>query len=91
MREDVDAWAIAQNDQPGRSEAIRRLVELGLAVKPTKGREPTKKTDRAAELAAKVIGDRMDTGASVDQRASRTRRLLKGPSIVRDVRKDRSK
>ena len=26
----VDAWAAQQIDKPGRSEAIRRLVELGL-------------------------------------------------------------
>jgi len=29
----VDAWAAAQEDQPSRSEAIRRLVELGLNVR----------------------------------------------------------
>jgi hypothetical protein len=29
----VDAWAARQNDEPGRSEAIRRLVELGLKAK----------------------------------------------------------
>ena len=29
----VDAWAASQDDQPGRSEAIRRLVELGLKAK----------------------------------------------------------
>jgi hypothetical protein len=29
----VGAWAASQDDQPGRSEAIRRLVELGLKVK----------------------------------------------------------
>jgi hypothetical protein len=29
----VDAWAASQPDEPGRSEAIRRLVELGLKVK----------------------------------------------------------
>jgi hypothetical protein len=33
MRAAVDAWAAAQDDEPGRSEAIRRLVELGLKVK----------------------------------------------------------
>jgi hypothetical protein len=33
MRAAVDAWAAAQDDVPGRSEAIRRLVELGLRVK----------------------------------------------------------
>jgi hypothetical protein len=29
----VDAWAAQQDDEPGRSEAIRRLVEIGLKVK----------------------------------------------------------
>jgi hypothetical protein len=29
----VDGWAAQQNDAPNRSEAIRRLVELGLKAK----------------------------------------------------------
>jgi hypothetical protein len=29
----VDAWATSQDDDPGRSEAIRRLVDLGLKAK----------------------------------------------------------
>jgi hypothetical protein len=29
----VDAWAAKQDDEPGRSESIRRLVEIGLKVK----------------------------------------------------------
>ena len=29
----LDAWAGSEADKPGRSEAIRRLVELGLKVK----------------------------------------------------------
>jgi hypothetical protein len=33
LRETVDNWADKQSDQPGRSKAIRRLVELGLKVK----------------------------------------------------------
>jgi hypothetical protein len=33
IKEDVDAWAAQQEDAPGRSEAIRRLVELGLQAK----------------------------------------------------------
>jgi hypothetical protein len=33
LRESVDAWAARQSDAPGRSEAIRRLVELGLKAK----------------------------------------------------------
>jgi hypothetical protein len=33
LRETVDEWADRQDDQPGRSEAIRRLVEIGLKAK----------------------------------------------------------
>jgi hypothetical protein len=29
----VDAWAVGQEGAPNRTEAIRRLVELGLKVK----------------------------------------------------------
>ncbi len=29
----VDTWAASQEDEPGRSEAIRRLVEIGLKAK----------------------------------------------------------
>jgi hypothetical protein len=29
----VDTWAEKQDDQPGRTEAIRRLVEFGLKAK----------------------------------------------------------
>lgn len=29
----IEAWASDQEDEPNRSEAIRRLVELGLKVK----------------------------------------------------------
>ena len=33
LRKQVDAWASAQFDKPTRSEALRRLIELGLTVK----------------------------------------------------------
>jgi hypothetical protein len=33
LRATVDAWAAKQEDVPGRSEAIRRLVEIGLKAK----------------------------------------------------------
>jgi len=33
LRETVDKWADRQDDQPSRSEAIRRLVEMGLKAK----------------------------------------------------------
>jgi hypothetical protein len=33
LRANVEAWAEMQDDTPSRSEAIRRLVELGLKAK----------------------------------------------------------
>ena len=33
----IDAWASVQEDDPGRSEAIRRLLELGLKAKSPDG------------------------------------------------------
>jgi hypothetical protein len=33
MRDTVDRWAAKQPDLPSRSEAIRRLVEIGLRAK----------------------------------------------------------
>ena len=52
----VDAWAAKQADAPGRSEAIRRLVELGLTVKTkarSTGRQP--RAALVADLAAETI------------------------------------
>jgi hypothetical protein len=52
----VDAWAAKQSDEPGRSEAIRRLVEIGLTVK-TKARPPGRRPPAAivADLATETI------------------------------------
>jgi hypothetical protein len=33
----LDAWRREQDDLPGRPEAIRRLVEIGLEVRSKKG------------------------------------------------------
>jgi hypothetical protein len=51
----VDAWAGRQDDTPSRSEAVRRLVEIGLAVKTKM--KPTGRLRAAlvADLAAEAI------------------------------------
>jgi len=87
---DLDAWASAQDDQPGRSEAIRRLVELGLTVKanPVSNRLHA---DRASELAAEALASLTVGAADNEEQSSRRRRLLKGPEEFREVRVDRPK
>jgi hypothetical protein len=87
----IDAWIASSTDQTiTRAHAVRRLVALGLSVKPSRTSGAGQR-DRAASL-ANVQMDRMaDTSASAADQASRKNRLLKGPSTFRDVRKDRSK
>ena len=83
---EVEAWATA-NDV-SRSEAICRLVELGLMAKA----RPTRvNATRAKELAANAIDNLADGAASADDRASRKNRLLKGPEEFREARVDRPK
>src|SRR5450432_4247617 len=69
----VDGWALKQSDRPGRSEAIRRLVE------PSKPAGKTGRKSRAAELAANAIEKMIDPSATLEERAQRRRRLTKGP------------
>ena len=83
----VDQWATKQDDKPSRSEAIRRLVELGLTVK-TKSAPSERQRAALADLAAKAI-DSLTIAAPDDEKASRKRRLLKGPEEFRAVRVDR--
>jgi hypothetical protein len=86
----IEAWAAQQDDEPNRSEAIRRLVELGLTVK-----QPTalssKTAARAADLAAKVIDKSIAPGTPPEERETRKRKLMQGPSSLRGDRKDRAK
>ena len=54
----VDTWAAGQADKPGRSEAIRRLVALGLEVLPPAPKRTKKKAAakaKASELAGAMI------------------------------------
>jgi hypothetical protein len=85
----IDSW-MDKNEVGTRPEAIRRLVELGLSVKPAL-RPSAKAAARAAELAAKVIDWHIDPTAPIEEREVRKQRLLKGPPVFRDLRKDLAK
>jgi Arc/MetJ-type ribon-helix-helix transcriptional regulator len=85
----IDAWAEGQDDRPGRSEAIRRLIELGLAGAKTMPRQSSKAAARASNMAAEQIDKLGDLSATDEERQERKRRLLKGPKEFRDIRGDR--
>jgi hypothetical protein len=83
----LDAWIKKQNEVDlSRPEAIRRLVELGLTVK-TRSAPSERQRAAFADLASKAI-DSLKVEAPDDERASRKRRLLKGPEEFRDHRVD---
>ena len=84
----LDDWRRGQHDLPGRPEAIRQLVELGLTVK-VRPRQPSRAhAVRAKEMAAKTIDSLIDPAASTEEVANRKRRLLKGPEEFREARVD---
>jgi hypothetical protein len=82
-------WAENQPDKPTLSEAIRRLVELGLTVK-TRSALSDRQRAAIADLASKAI-DSLTAGApNNDEKASRKRRLIKGPEEFRALRANRA-
>ena len=85
LRENVDAWAAGQIDEPGRSEAIRRLVEMGLA-SARRAEVRTKRSATASEMAGEEIDRLGDPSATDEELQIRKRRLLKGPKEFREIR-----
>jgi hypothetical protein len=79
----IDAKSV--EDGTNRSEAIRRLVELGLKVKtPARPVSKPVRRLRAQELATKAIEKITDPSAPPEERAQRRHRLTKGPSEFRE-------
>jgi hypothetical protein len=88
IRAAIVRWAECQPDNPTLSEAIRRLVELGLTVGAKPKQAPVPRAARAKELATRAIEKIIDPAAPPEERALRRRRLTKGPSEFREDRVD---
>lgn len=86
----IDKW-IAANGKMTRGQAVRRLVELGLKANVPARRASDKQKARAKELAGDVIDGMSEAAASAQDQASRKLRLIKGPSVFREVRVDGAK
>ena len=87
LTEQVDAWG--EDRELNRSEAIRRLVELGLKVKtPARPVSKPGRRLRAQELATKAIEKIIDPSAMPEEQAQRRHRLTKGPAEFREDRVD---
>ena len=86
----IDKWGEA-NGVTSRSEAIRRLLELGLAASQPLHRRNLEAASKALELAAQELDKLIDPSTSDEERKMRKRRLLRGPKEFRDMRGDVSK
>jgi Arc/MetJ-type ribon-helix-helix transcriptional regulator len=86
---EVDAWATGNGAT--RSEAIRRLVELGLTTRTKSKQGSAARAERAKELASKTIDNLTAATPESDEKASRKGNLIRGPEEFRQVRVDRPK
>jgi Arc/MetJ-type ribon-helix-helix transcriptional regulator len=86
----IEKWAVS-NGVGSRSEAIRSLVELGLAqAAPAKSTSP-KAAAKASDMAARQIDKLANPAMPVEERRARKRRLIKGPREFRGIRGDQPK
>jgi Arc/MetJ-type ribon-helix-helix transcriptional regulator len=83
----IDRWAEC-NKAASRSEAIRQLVEMGLAGIQPPHRRSAKTAARASDMAGLRIDKIGDPSVSAEERQDRKGRLVKGPSEFRKMRRD---
>jgi hypothetical protein len=84
---EIAKWA--EKNETNRSEAIRRLVEIGLKAKtPARHISKPGRKLRAQDLATKAIETIIDPSAPPEERAQRRRLLTKGPPEFREDRVD---
>ena len=84
----IDEWAEAYHLT--RSEAIRRLVELGLRVAPaaTAHRAIEQHSGEIEGEAIGLIGRLLDPSLPLEERERRIRRLIEGPPEFSEQRRD---
>jgi hypothetical protein len=87
----IDVWIETHDQGLTRGQAIRRLVEVGLAGSAKPAARSQKTAAKAKELAAAQIDRMVDKSAPAEEQASRKGRLLKGPEEFREVRVDRAR
>ena len=87
----IEKWRAEQTAIPSLSEAIRQLVGQGLVSASTVAKRNLQAASTASNLAGVEL-DRLSDGSATDEeRASRKRRLLKGPKEFRGIRSDHRK
>jgi hypothetical protein len=87
----LDHWIARQENAPTRPEAIRQLMDFALAGSDSARPTSEATVEKAAELAARAIEKTADKSQPAKEQQTRKRRLIKGPSEFRDIRRDQPK
>ena len=85
-RKAVEAWAKTELDKPSLSEAVRRLVEFGLASAHRSAARKKKAMDASEMAGRERLGD---PSATDEERQRRKRKRITAPKEFRDIRRDR--
>ena len=87
----IRTWAQHQPDNPKLATAVRRLVEIALALPISPDPKSESRRQRARDMASKAIDKLADSAVSADEQADRKRQLVKGPEEFQKVRRDLGK
>jgi metal-responsive CopG/Arc/MetJ family transcriptional regulator len=90
LRSRLDAWCKQQEDQPSRSEAIRRILEQALA-DPLGAFAIKRKAQQASDLADRAAEQIVNKSMPMEEQERRKRAVIKGPKEFRDIREDQPK
>jgi hypothetical protein len=60
----IDDWAVAQDDKPSRTQAIRRLAERGLAAEAADGKPRQKRRPNEGDELPDLLANRVHAGVS---------------------------
>jgi hypothetical protein len=91
LSREIRAWAKRQPDAPSIAEAVRRLVEIGLAASRPDKQRSKRSTTKASEMAGQQIDKFADASLPAAERLARKQRLLQGPQEFQELRGDQAK
>lgn len=91
LRASIVRWAETQPDSPSLPDAVRRLVEMGLAARSRSRHARSAKAEKANEMASLQLDRLADETAPAQEQAKRKRQLLRGPEEFESSRVDRRK
>jgi hypothetical protein len=90
LSREIRAWAKRQCDTPRIAEAVRRLVEIGLAASRPDKRRSKKSAAKASKMAGQQIDKFADASIPEAEQLARKRRLIKGPQEFQELRGDQA-